>query len=52
MTGSVTGLFYGDAGQLVAQLIGVVDARRLRVHIQLRGNMIIDAVVATGVREG
>ena len=26
---SVTGLFYGDAGQLVAQLIGVADAARV-----------------------
>ena len=34
--GSVTGLFYGDAGQLVAQLIGVATLRRLRLHIQLR----------------
>ena len=34
--GNVKGLFYGDAGQLVAQLIGCRDAYRLRVHLQLR----------------
>ena len=34
--GSVTGLFYGDAGQLVAQLIGVATLDRLRLHVQLR----------------
>ena len=34
--GSVTGLFYGDAGQLVAQLIGCGHAGRLRVLDQLR----------------
>ena len=36
VNGNVTGLFYGDAGQLVAQLIGVCDAGRIRVHLQLR----------------
>ena len=37
VTGSVTGLFYGDASQLVAQLIGVATLVGLRVHLQLRG---------------
>ena len=37
VNGSVTGLFYGDAGQLVAQLIGCRDAGRLRLRHELRG---------------
>ncbi len=36
VNGNVTGLFYGDAGQLVAQLIGVATLDRLRIHVQLR----------------
>ena len=43
VSGSVTGLFYGDTGQLVAQLIGVAT-HRLRVHDELRVNMILEAV--------
>ncbi len=30
MEGAVTGLFYGDAGQFVAEVIGIVDQHRLR----------------------
>ena len=39
VNGNVTGLFYGDAGQLVAQLIGVRHADRFRVHLELRGQL-------------
>ena len=39
VNGSVTGLFYGDASQLVAQLIGVVTLVGLRVQLQLRGQL-------------
>ena len=37
VNGSVTGLFYGDVSQLVAQLIGVSHPDRVRIHLQLRG---------------
>ena len=37
VTGSVTGLFYGDAGQLVAQLIGVATLVGFVFTLQLRG---------------
>ena len=37
VTGSVTGLFYGDAGQLVAQLIGVATLIGFVFTLQLRG---------------
>jgi len=35
VNGSVTGLFYGDASQLVAQLVGVATLVGFRVHTQL-----------------
>jgi len=42
--GSVTGLFYGDAGQLVAQLIGVATLVGFVFSFSFALNMIIEAV--------
>jgi Amt family ammonium transporter len=42
--GSVTGLFYGDAGQLVAQLIGVATLVGFVFSFSFVLNMIIEAV--------
>ena len=42
--GSVTGLFYGDAGQLVAQLIGVATLIGFVFTFSFVLNMIIEAV--------
>jgi ammonium transporter, Amt family len=42
--GSVTGLFYGDAGQLVAQLIGVATLLGFVFTFSFVLNMVIDAV--------
>jgi Amt family ammonium transporter len=42
--GSVTGLFYGDAGQLVAQLIGVATLVGFVFTFSFAVNMIIEAV--------
>ncbi|MEQ1907764.1 MAG: ammonium transporter [Vicinamibacterales bacterium] len=42
--GSVTGLFYGDAGQLVAQLMGVATLLGFVFTVSFVVNMIIDAV--------
>jgi ammonium transporter, Amt family len=42
--GSVTGLFYGDAGQLVAQLIGVATLIGFVFTFSFVLNMILDAV--------
>src|SRR5262249_55239589 len=44
VSGSVTGLFYGDAGQLVAQLIGVATLIGFVFTFSFAINMIIDAV--------
>ena len=44
VTGSVTGLFYGDAGQLVAQLIGVATLVGFVFTFSFVVNMIIEAV--------
>ena len=44
MPGSVTGLFYGDAGQLVAQLIGVATLIGFVFTFSFVLNMIIEAV--------
>lgn len=41
--GSVTGLFYGDAGQLVAQLIGVATLVGFVFTLSFVVNMVIDA---------
>ncbi len=48
VNGSVTGLFYGDAGQLVAQLIGVATLIGFVFTFSFVVNMVIDAVVASG----
>ncbi len=39
VNGNVTGLFYGDAGQLVAQLIGVATLDRVRLYLQFCGQL-------------
>ena len=49
VNGSVTGLFYGDAGQLVAQLIGVATLVGFVFVISFVVNMVIDAVVGQRV---
>ncbi|MEP7307088.1 MAG: ammonium transporter [Acidobacteriota bacterium] len=47
--GSVTGLFYGDAGQLVAQLMGVATLIGFVFTFSFVLNMIIDAVMGQRV---
>lgn len=47
--GSVTGLFYGDAGQLVAQLIGIVTLVGVIFTLSYVFNWIIDVVVGQRV---
>jgi Amt family ammonium transporter len=49
VTGSVTGLFYGDASQLVAQLIGVVTLVGFVFSFSYAVNLIIDACVGQRV---
>jgi len=49
VNGSVTGLFYGDASQLVAQLIGVVTLIGFVFTFSFVVNLIIDAVVGQRV---
>ncbi len=49
VNGSVTGLFYGDAGQLVAQLIGVCTLVGFVFTFSFVINMIVDAVVGQRV---
>ena len=49
VTGSVTGLFYGDASQLVAQLIGVCTLVGFVFTFSFVVNWIIDAVVGQRV---
>jgi ammonium transporter, Amt family len=45
VNGSVTGLFYGDASQLVAQLIGVATLLGFVFTFSFVGNLVIDMVV-------
>ena len=47
--GSVTGLFYGDAGQLVAQLIGVCTLVGFVFTFSFVANWIIDALIGQRV---
>ncbi len=47
--GSVKGLFYGDGGQLVAQLIGVATLIGCVFTLSFAANMIIDAVMGQRV---
>jgi Amt family ammonium transporter len=49
VTGSVTGLFYGDASQLVAQLIGVATLVGLVFTMTFVANLVIDAVIGQRV---
>ncbi len=49
VTGSVTGLFYGDASQLVAQLIGVSTLVGLVFVVAFVVNLAIDGVVGQRV---
>ena len=49
VNGNVTGLFYGDAGQLVAQLIGVATLVGFVFSFSFVINWIIDAVVGQRV---
>jgi Amt family ammonium transporter len=49
VSGSVTGLFYGDAGQLVAQLIGVGTLVGFVFVASLVMNLAIDAVIGQRV---
>jgi Amt family ammonium transporter len=49
VTGSVTGLFYGDAGQLVAQLIGVCTLIGFVFVLSFVLNIAIDAVIGQRV---
>jgi ammonium transporter, Amt family len=49
VNGSVTGLFYGDAGQLVAQLIGVATLVGFVFVFSLVTNMAIDALMGQRV---
>jgi Amt family ammonium transporter len=49
VTGSVTGLFYGDAGQLVAQLIGVATLIGVVFTMSFVLNLAVDAVVGQRV---
>jgi Amt family ammonium transporter len=49
VSGSVTGLFYGDPGQLVAQLMGVATLLGVVFTMSLVVNMAIDAVVGQRV---
>jgi len=49
VNGSVTGLFYGDAGQLVAQLIGVATLIGFVFSFSFIVNLAIDAVVGQRV---
>jgi Amt family ammonium transporter len=49
VAGNVTGLFYGDAGQLVAQLIGVAALLGFVFTLSFVLNMLIDVVVGQRV---
>ncbi len=49
VTGSVTGLFYGDASQLVAQLIGVATLIGFVFTFSYVVNLVIDVVVGQRV---
>jgi Amt family ammonium transporter len=49
VTGSVTGLFYGDASQLVAQLIGIVTLVGVVFTISFAINWVLDILVGQRV---
>ncbi len=49
VSGNVTGLFYGDAGQLVAQLIGIATLLGVVFSISFVWNWVIDIVIGQRV---
>ncbi len=49
VTGSVTGLFYGDASQLVAQLIGVSALVGVVFSLTFVSNMVIEKIIGQRV---
>jgi Amt family ammonium transporter len=49
VSGSVTGLFYGDASQLVAQLIGVATLVGLVFSVAFVVNLVVDAAIGQRV---
>src|SRR5882724_7185579 len=49
VAGNVTGLFYGDASQLVAQLIGIATLVGLVFTMTFVANLVIDAVIGQRV---
>ncbi len=49
VSGSVTGLFYGDAGQLVAQLLGIATLVGAIFALSFIGNWLVDVVVGQRV---
>jgi Amt family ammonium transporter len=49
VSGNVTGLFYGDAGQLVAQLMGVATLIGVVFTLSLVVNLAINAVIGQRV---
>ena len=49
VNGSVTGLFYGDPGQLVAQLVGCATLVGIVFTITYLGNWLIDVVIGQRV---
>ena len=49
MNGSVTGLFYGDAGQFVAQLIGVATLIGFVFSLSFVFNVLVDWLVGQRV---
>jgi Amt family ammonium transporter len=49
VTGSVTGLFYGDAGQLVAQLVGVATLIGFVFTFSFVLNWVLDVLVGQRV---
>jgi Amt family ammonium transporter len=49
VNGSVTGLFYGDSGQLVAQLVGVVTLLGFVFSLSYVFNLFVDVVVGQRV---
>ncbi|HTH42709.1 MAG TPA: hypothetical protein VL498_06060, partial [Terracidiphilus sp.] len=49
VTGSVTGLFYGDASQLVAQLVGMVTLVGFVFSFSYALNWVLDAFIGQRV---
>jgi Amt family ammonium transporter len=49
VTGSVTGLFYGDASQLVAQLVGITTLVGFVFSLSFVINWVLDALVGQRV---